>query len=129
MSEDDAPGRRLRAGDRFEFLHQEGVRQAVKAVALNTLGLVATGNGKKLRHAWESAVKRRIETGDLRHLGKLRRADFHQCDGVREMIRSKRTDAPQSLKHGPIHAQRITIARAAVDDAMADGADGIDTGF
>ena len=129
MSEDDASARRFRAGDRFKFLHQKRIRQPVKAVSLNALGLVAARNRKQLRHARQGAVKRRVETGDLRHLGKLRSADLHQLDAGREMVRGKRTDAPQFLKHRLIHAERIAITRAAMHNAMADGADGLDADF
>jgi len=96
---------------------------------MNALGLVATRNGKQLRHARQSAVKRRVETGDLRHLGKLRAEDFHQRDGVGEMVRGKRTDAPQFLQHGLVYADGVAITRAAMDNAMADGADGIEARF
>ena len=54
---------------------------------MNALGLVTTRNGKQLRHARQGAVKRRVETGDLRHLGKARGKGFHQRDGGREMVR------------------------------------------
>src|SRR5438067_839145 len=117
---------RFRAGDRFEFLHQKRIGQPVKAVSLNALGLVAARNRKQLRHARQCAVKRRVETGDLRYLGKLRGKHFHQRDGGREMVRGKRTDAPKFLKHGLIHAERIAITRTAMHNTMADGADRLD---
>ena len=45
------------------------------------------------------------------------------------MVWSKRTDAPQFLKHCAINARRIAITRTAMHNAMADGADGIDADF
>src|SRR5881392_315410 len=45
------------------------------------------------------------------------------------MVRCKRNDAPQFLQHCTINAEWIAITRAAMHDAMADGADGADASF
>ena len=101
----------------------------MKTVALNALRLVATRDGEQLRHARHGVVKRRVEAGNLRRLGKLRGEVFHQRDGGREMVRGKGTDAPQFLQHCLINPLGLAITRAAMHDAITDGVDGAVVGI
>ena len=101
----------------------------METIALNALRLVAARDGQQLRHARHGVVKRGVEAGNLRHLGKLRGEVLHQRDGGGEMVRGKGTDAPQFLQHCLINALGLAITRAAMHDAITDGADGAVAGL
>ncbi len=73
--------------------HEVFVRQTVKAVALHALASIPAGNWQQLGHMRHGAVKRSVETGDLRYLRKFRRESFHQRDFGGKMFRVEPADA------------------------------------
>ena len=69
VRENHAAGSRLRAREALEFLHEIGVRQAVKPITPNAHGLEPPRNRHDLGDARHVMMKPRVEAGDLRHRG------------------------------------------------------------
>ena len=88
MSKDDTA---LHTRLRHEIL----VRQAVEAVTSHALALVAARNRQQLCDTQHAIVKRSVETGDLRRVGKFRRQRFHERDFNGKMFRIEGADGSQ----------------------------------
>ena len=93
----------------------------MKTIALNTLGIEASRNGKQLGYAREGLVKRCVEAG---HLGKLR-LPLQQGSDRPEIVRlvewSERRESLQPLDHGVVDEDRLAVVRATMHHTMADG--------
>ena len=86
VREDHAAIRSRRVAEAREFFHQIGIGQTVETVALNSLRLVASWDGKQLGNTWHGAVKRRVKTGHLRQLRMTLAERLNQFDLARQMF-------------------------------------------
>lgn len=122
MRDDDAPLRELRR-DLGKPSGNEFIRQAVKAVAPHALVVEGCRQGECIDHARMAAMKRRVETRDLRRAGKGRlcRADAGQI--VRLVQGGKRLEPGKGLQQRVVDDHGIGMVRAAVNHPVADGAD------
>jgi hypothetical protein len=123
VREDDAAGSGRGIAQAREFFHQVSVRQAVEAVALNSLRVEAPGNGQQLGDAGHGGMKRRVEAGDLGNFWITLREGLDQFDFAGQMFGIIRAEAAQFLQQFRRDALRLGVGQA-VDDAMADGFDG-----
>ena len=96
------------------------VRQPVKSIASHTLGIQRQWNREMIGQCAVAAMKRRIETGDLRKVREAGqdRSDRRQIVGL--VKRRQRNVAFQSRQHVLIDPNRPVVVRAAVYDAMPD---------
>ena len=97
------------------------VRQAVEAVAAHALGVEPLRNGVMIRDRAVAAMKRGIEAGDLRQIGKAleQRADRREI--VRLVQRRQRNVALEIVRarRASIRTGSVVL-RSAMHDAMAD---------
>src|SRR5450756_2928328 len=87
MRKDHAASRCRRVAEAREFFHHIGIGQTVETVALNSLRLVATRDGKQLGNTRHIAVKRRVKTGNLGKFRMTLAECLDQFDLAGQMIR------------------------------------------
>ena len=92
----------------------------MESIAPHSLGVEAVRNGEMIGHGPVAAVKRGIETGDLRQFREARqnRADRREIVGL--MQRRQRNIALKLGQHSAVDADWLVVIRAAVDDTMTD---------
>src|ERR1035438_9762979 len=95
MSENDPASGRRRVAQAREFFHQIGVGQTVETVALHSLRVVATRDGKQLGNTRHGAVKRSVKTGYLGQFRMTLAERLDQLDLARQMVRVVWADAVQ----------------------------------
>ena len=95
MGENDATGFSGRITQAHKFFHQIGIRQAVEAVALNSLGSEASWNRQQLGHARHGLVERRVKARQLGQLWVTLAERFDQFNLAGQMIWGVRADAMQ----------------------------------
>ena len=95
MREDHATVGGFRPRGTGELFEEVGVRQAVKAVPLDALRVIAPRNREQLGDKRHRAVKRRVKAGYLRQLGMTLTKRPDQLDLARQMIRRIRHCATQ----------------------------------
>ena len=109
-----------RPGEARKLLHQERVRQPVKAVAPHAPRLVAARDRQHPGHARQIVVKRGVEARDLRQVGKppmerlASRISSGRCSGSNGL--SRRSSA--TISGGD--SLRLAVRRPAVHHAMPD---------
>ena len=123
MSDDDTP---VRGGGRHvaQAARDVFVREPMKPVAPDTLGVKAFRNREMVRDFAVAAMKRRVEARDLEQFRPTR----EQCLNGREVIwlmqRRKRHVALETRQHRMIDDDRSIILRATMNHTMADGGQG-----
>ena len=78
---------------------------------------------EKLRQCRLGAVKRGIETRDLRHAAQRGRHRFYTGEVVGLVQRSERDERLQRLERNGVDTNRLGIARGTMHHAVADGGD------
>ena len=120
---DDHPA----AGDlRGEFGEAAGdvlVAQAVEAVAADALVVEGARKGVAVGVLGVAAVEGGVEAGDLRQARVDRRDDADGGEVVRLVQRRQRLERGQAGEDVGVDAHRAVEVGAAVDDAVADGAE------
>ena len=104
---------RQRPGDVF-------VGQAVEAVALDAFGRETARQRKLLRDVGLTAVKRRIEAGNLGHFRQQGAQGFDAGDVVRLVQGSERDETFQVAENGVVDHDRLRVTFAAMNDAVTD---------
>ena len=119
VSDDHAP-----AGDLRRHLRQDRgdvlVRQAVEAVALHAGAADLAGQRHHFGDRRLTAMKARVEAGDLRHTGEPLGDRFDRREIVRLVERSERHQLAQFFQNLRRDDRGTGEVRPAVDDAMAD---------
>ncbi len=99
MREDDPAARRRRIAETRQFPHQKGVRQAMEAVALNTLRRVPARNRQLGGDARHASMKRRVEANDLRQSAVAALQCLDELDLTRHVFGIVRNDALEFIQH------------------------------
>src|SRR5690242_16624509 len=119
MRDDDTP-----VSDGGRDLRQNGgdvlVRQTVKSVALNARVADVLGQRNELRNRWLTAMKAGVEARDLRDVGKVLGDGVDGGKVMRLVQRREGNQSAQVLQYFRRDERRSRIARATVDDPMAD---------
>src|SRR3954471_10812409 len=93
----------------------------MKTVAADTFGIERSGNGVVVRHQIVAAVKRRVETRNLREVRRTGREGPDRRQIVRLMQRRERYIAVEPRQYVRIDDNRLIKLRPAVNDPMPDG--------
>ncbi len=96
------------------------VGQAVKAVAADAFGGERAGQAEFLGERRRVVMKRGVEAGDLRHVGRDRGDRADRGDVVRLVQRRERHQRFERGQHGVVDQHRRRISGSAMDHAMAD---------
>jgi hypothetical protein len=116
----DLPVRRG-AVESGQLLQDELVRQAVKAVAVDSLLGQAARQGEDAGHVGQGVVEGGVEAGHLRQVGEAARDRLNCLDLRRQVHRVERGQAAQLGEHLGRDALGGAVARPAVDDPVPDG--------
>ena len=107
--------------DAWEPVGNVLVGQAVEAVTAHALVIERLGEGVTVGQFGVTAVKGRIEAGDLKELRLPRSHRADRAEIVRLMQRRKRRERIETLQHGLGDHRRRAVVRAAMHDTVANG--------
>jgi hypothetical protein len=91
----------------------------MKTISPHPLRLVTARDRQQPRHAREMMMKGRVETGDLRQIGKTVMKRLGQQNLLRQMLRIKRSKRPKLRHHFRRDPLRRAILRSAMHHAMS----------
>ncbi len=112
-----------RVAEAHEFLHQIGIGQAVKTVALNSFGVETARDGQQLRDPRHGLVKCGVKTGHLGQFGITLAERLDQLYFAGQMIGVVRTEAMQFGEQFRGDPLRLGMLQT-MHHAVAHGADG-----
>ena len=127
VSQDHPPLRGIVAGQASEFLHEKGIRQPVKSVALYALRLQATGDWQHPGHSRHIAVESGVEAHHLRQCRGACPKNINQRNLVGQVLRCVLAEAVQLSEQLRSHALGLPVVGASVNNAMTDRGDGVET--
>jgi len=107
-----------------ELFHQVGVRQTMEPVASYALPVEPSRDRQQRGHTRHVVMESRVEAHHLRNIGAARVKQLDEMDLHGQVFRIERAELSQFVEQFRRHALRSPVARAAMDDAVADAPEG-----